>query len=144
MDYCIRMLDAGYAVRLGRSDIIKHYESPKRSFKRMDYYGRRNEVLFGWHNVPASYLPLYAARTVANTFRTAARVGRWRSMITGLGAGFRDCFRYYSARNPVRPDSYQLYRALRKNGPLRLRDIQDRLHAVDSDVNASIDPVQAA
>ncbi len=39
-DFCIRMLDAGYLVRLGRSDPINHWESPKRDLRRMDFYGR--------------------------------------------------------------------------------------------------------
>ena len=51
-DFCLRMLDAGHVVRLGRADPIHHFESPRRDTKRMDLYGRRNDVLFAWHNVP--------------------------------------------------------------------------------------------
>ena len=45
-DFTIRLLDAGYVVRLGRSDAIIHWESPIRDFQRMDFYGptqRRKE-----------------------------------------------------------------------------------------------------
>ena len=33
IDYCIRMLDAGSVVRLGRADPIHHFESPRRDFR---------------------------------------------------------------------------------------------------------------
>jgi len=64
-DYCIRLLDAGYVVRLGRSEPIHHFESPRRDFRRMDYYGRRNDILFAWHNVPLRKLPSHLAVTTA-------------------------------------------------------------------------------
>jgi glycosyltransferase involved in cell wall biosynthesis len=128
MGYCIRMLDAGYVVRLGRADIIKHYESPKRSFERMDFYGRRNDVLFGWHNVPASVLPLYFLLSVANTVRTVIRLGRAKNMVSGMLAGFRDCVWYSEAREPVDLDTYWLYRWLRREGPKRLEAIEEYLN----------------
>lgn len=128
MDYCVRMLDAGYVVRLGRSDIIKHYESPKRSYERMDFYGRRNDVLFGWHNVPASVLPLYFLLSVANTARTVIRLGRVKNMVSGMLAGFRDCARYSEAREPVDLDTYWLYRWLRRERPKRLEAIEEYLN----------------
>ena len=37
-DFCIRMLAGGHHVRLGNSDPIHHFESPRRDFRRMDYY----------------------------------------------------------------------------------------------------------
>lgn len=127
MDYCIRMLDAGYVVRLGRSDIIKHYESPKRSHERMDFYGSRNDVLFGWHNVPSSSLPLYFFRTILNTFRTAIQVGRVRDFVAGRLAGFRDCVRYSDARQPVALNTYRLYRWLRREGPKEVDQVHQYL-----------------
>jgi glycosyltransferase involved in cell wall biosynthesis len=120
MDYCIRMLDAGYVVKLGRSDIIKHYESPKRSFERMDFYGSRNDVLFGWHNVPSSILPLYFSLSILNTFRTAIQIGRTRDLVMGRLAGFRDCIRYSDERQPVALSTYRLYRWLRREGPMKI------------------------
>src|SRR5277367_6536178 len=41
-DFCIRLLAAGWVVRVGRSDPIHHYPSQIRDVKRMDLYGRRN------------------------------------------------------------------------------------------------------
>jgi glycosyltransferase involved in cell wall biosynthesis len=127
MDYCVRMLDAGYVVRLGRSDIIKHYESPKRSFDRMDFYGRRNDVLFGWHNVPSVLLPFYFSLSVVNTVRTAVRLGRVQNTVAGMVAGFRDCIRHSSARQPVKLDTYHLFRKLQRDGPRKLSLIKEAL-----------------
>ncbi|MGH7213703.1 MAG: glycosyltransferase family 2 protein, partial [Tepidisphaeraceae bacterium] len=65
-DYCLRMLDAGCVVRLGSADPIHHFESPRRDFRRMDVYGRRNDVLYAWHNVPLPYLPGHLLATTFN------------------------------------------------------------------------------
>ena len=54
--FCIRLLDACHPVLLGTGTAISHYESPKRSWKRMDYYGSRNLMLFAFFNVPTSVL----------------------------------------------------------------------------------------
>ncbi len=67
LDYCIRLLNAGYVVRLGSSDQIHHFMSPKRDMTRLHYYGTRNNILFIWYNVPVLQRPIYFARsTVAN------------------------------------------------------------------------------
>ncbi|MCS3748875.1 glycosyltransferase involved in cell wall biosynthesis [Salinibacter ruber] len=130
MDYCIRMLDSGYAVRLGCSDIIKHYESPRRSLDRMDFYGRRNDVLFGWHNVPAQFLGLHLFIAFVNLFRTVAREGRITKLLAGTMAGLRDCVKYFYSRDPVGKKSYRLYRELRRSGPCKLKAVRNRLEKI--------------
>ena len=55
-DFCLRMLDAGFVTRLGRSDPLIHDESPRRDLGQTYYYAFRNEVLHGWNNVPLPYL----------------------------------------------------------------------------------------
>ncbi len=45
-DFCLRLLDAGYFTRSGNADPIHHFESPRRSWVRMDFYGARNKVLY--------------------------------------------------------------------------------------------------
>jgi hypothetical protein len=40
----MRMLGADYFVRLGNADPIHHMESLSRVLRRMDFYGRRNEI----------------------------------------------------------------------------------------------------
>jgi hypothetical protein len=55
----------GFFVRLGNSDPIIHNESPKRDFSRMDFYGRRNDVLFHWQNTPMPDLLWQLPMTIA-------------------------------------------------------------------------------
>ena len=55
-DYSVRLLNAGFITRAGNADPVHHFESPKRSLARMDFYGARNKVLYAWHNVPFPHL----------------------------------------------------------------------------------------
>jgi glycosyltransferase involved in cell wall biosynthesis len=77
----------GYFVRLGNSDPIIHNESPKRDYSRMDFYGRRNDVLFHWQNTPMPDLLWQLPMTIAGGLLCAYRVKRWREMLDGVGAG---------------------------------------------------------
>ena len=101
-DFCIRMLDAGYVVRAGNADVVCHYESPRRDFRRMDIYGRRNDILFAWHNVPARLLPLHLAGTTFNGLRWGLGTKRLANMIRGLLRGYLASARYATCRRPVR------------------------------------------
>lgn len=126
-DFCIRMLDAGYVVRLGRSDPIFHFESPRRDFRRMDFYGRRNDILFAWHNVPLAALPVHLAATTAQGTVFALRIRRPRHMILGLLNGYADCCRFWKGRNPVSLKVFKLFRRLKKNGPISLSEVEEYL-----------------
>lgn len=126
-DYCIRMLSTGYLVRLGRADVIYHYESPSRDFQRMDFFGRRNDLLFAWHNVPSPYFPLHLCGTTINGIISAARAGRFARMFRGIITGYGECVRHWHERRPVPRDIYRLSRKLKKAGPLPLREIEPLL-----------------
>ena len=60
-DLAIRMLDAGYVIRLGTGGHVNHYRSPLRSVTRMAIQGRKNEVLYAWYNVPSLFLLAHLA-----------------------------------------------------------------------------------
>lgn len=125
-DYAIRMLDAGYVVRLGAADVIIHHESPKRDLGRMDYYGRRNDLLFAWQNAPMPYLPVHMLATSLNGMAMAFRERRrrpWR-MVRGAIDGWAACFAGGHARRPVRAGAYRLSRRLRTGGPAPLDEIE--------------------
>lgn len=124
-DYCIRMLDAGLVVRLGRSDPIKHWESPKRDVRRMDFYGVRNAILFVWQNVPWLALPVHLAATTFNCLRWSLEPDRLWLRLKGVLVGYLDAPKY--RRNPVSRSVYLLHRELRKKGPRRLEEIAERL-----------------
>jgi glycosyltransferase involved in cell wall biosynthesis len=131
-DYCLRMLDAGYVVRVGNADPIHHFESPRRDFRRMDLYGRRNDLLYVWHNVPARYVPIRWLRASAGGMRTGFKVGRPLRMIQGLLWGAGCVVRRWQYRRPVSSATYQLSRELFKSGPVPLQSIEPRLSLITS------------
>jgi GT2 family glycosyltransferase len=125
-DYCIRLLQAGYIVRLGNADPIHHHESPSRSFFRADWYGRRNDIFFLLYNVPGLWLAPYLLGTTALGVIYGLRVGRpWR-MIRGLVSGWLSIPREWAARRPVSPRTFKLNRLL-KRGPQPLERIESLL-----------------
>lgn len=119
-DFCIRLLDAGFVVRLGAADPIHHFESPKRDRRRMDYYGVRNAIRFFWQNVPQPflmlYLPVVAARLLLFTFEPA----RLKVRASALVAGLRSCVP--SLRHPVSRETYRLWRRLER-APLAIQQL---------------------
>lgn len=125
-DFCIRLLAAGRVVRLGRADPIHHFESPRRDTRRMDLHGRRNDVLFAWHNVPARSLPAHLLGTTVNGVRIGVRLRRPLRMVRGLIWGYRSILSEWSDRRPVSSAAYELSRRLRR-GPLPLSAIEHQL-----------------
>lgn len=123
-DFCLRMLDAGYVVRCGRADVIHHFESPRRDITRMSLFGRRNDILHAWHNVPMPYLLPHLAATTINGLRHGLRIRRPLLMFRGLGRGYFACLGEFTQRRPVSAKTYQLYRRLKHEGPLPLRVIK--------------------
>ena len=113
-DYCLRLLAAGYVVRLGTADPIHHFESPKRDFRRMDFYGCRNAILFAWQNVPMPDLPFYLIATSWNCLRWTFDLKRLPTRLAGIIAGYGDCLT--TQRAPVGRPVFQLWRRLKKAG----------------------------
>jgi GT2 family glycosyltransferase len=126
-DLCIRMLNRGWVVRLGRADPMHHHESPLRVNRRADIYGRRNDVLFAWHNVPLPYFPLHLIATTFNGLRMGRRVGRLGTMAQGLALGFASIAREIAERRPVSRRTYRLSRMLKKRGVVPLEEIEPLL-----------------
>lgn len=118
-DLAVRLLDEGLLIRLGRADPIIHYESPKRDLRRTHFYGRRNDVLFAFMNVPALNLPLHLMGTTVNGIRTMMRVPQPHAMVHGLFLGWVDGIRLLKTRRPVCHSTYRRFRRLRAAGPLR-------------------------
>lgn len=97
----------------------------------MDYYGRRNDVLFAWHLVPMPYLPLHLAGTTLNGFRSAWHSRRPMGMVQGMLAGYAGCLRSWRERSPVPADIYRLHRRLKKCGPCALGEIVEQLRCLE-------------
>ena len=122
-DFAIRMLEAGYVVRLGNADPIHHMESLRRDLLRMDHYGCRNAVLFAWSNVPWLGFPLHIVATTVNCLRWSLKPTRFLTRLKGVLAGYRDCFKY--PRRPVSIRSYLQFRSLSRHAQ-RFDDIVAR------------------
>lgn len=112
-DYCLRMLDAGFIVVLGDSDPILHYESPRRDFRRMDVYGRRNDVLLGWQNAPWAHLPGHQVRMLARAVVFGLRVRRFPAMLEGWCKGWGAVLAGRAERRPVSRDAWRLFMRMR-------------------------------
>jgi len=141
-DYCLRMLGAGFLVRLARSAPIHHFESPRRDFRRIDLYGRRNNVLFGWYNVPAHVLPVYMAATSWYGFAHGLRVRRPWTMIEGLARGYGAIWSQYRERTPISNSTFRLYRELVRRQIVPYAQVVDRLPTVSCALVAKEVPAQ--
>lgn len=124
-DFCIRLLEAGYITRLGNSAPIHHFESPRRSWARMDYYGARNKVLYAWHNVPAPAVAYHLAGTTAKTLLHTVRPARAWTRLRGVLAGYTLCLRRRAVRRPVARETYQLSQLLKKRTAVPLDEIMN-------------------
>jgi GT2 family glycosyltransferase len=125
-DLCVRLLAAGYVVRLGSGEPIHHFESPRRDFRRMDHYGPRNAILFAWQNVPFPAVLVQIPATIAGVLALTLQPSRLLTRTRGVLAGLASCLR--EERAPVPTMVYRLWRRMRKApSPLRLADVVTEL-----------------
>ena len=142
-DYCIRMLNHGYIVRLGSSQAIVHFESPRRSWTRMDYFGARNKILYAWHNVPQPYLIGHLAMTTAKTLLYTLHPSRFAIRLKGVVNAYHAILSRATARQPVQPATYLMSRKLKRHGPIRIQHIEPELRRLSSACNSQ-PPVSTA
>ena len=121
-DLAVRLLDAGYFVRLGRADPVRHFASPKRDLERIWFYECRNDVLFAWHNVPMPDLLVQLAKTALHMLWLGRGVRRTGLFARGLLAGARAVVAERSARRPVRRETWRLYSRLGRR-PVRIDEL---------------------
>ncbi|HEY6329612.1 MAG TPA: glycosyltransferase family A protein [Blastocatellia bacterium] len=126
-DLCLRMMSAGYVTRLGNADPIHHLESPRRNLRRAGFCGRRNDVLFVWHNVPALYLGPHLVGTTINGIRSAIGSHCFGKMMQGTADGYASIISRWHERQPISPRVYNLHRQLKKKGPQLLEQIEPAL-----------------
>ncbi len=123
-DFCIRLLEAGYITRCGNSDPIHHFESPRRSWQRMDFYGARNNIIFTWCNVPFPYFPAHLAVTAAKTMLQSFTPKRFWTRFRGVLDGFFLCATNRASREPVSSSVYRLSRLLKRSAGVPLERIE--------------------
>jgi GT2 family glycosyltransferase len=127
-DFCMRLLNAGWVTRCGRSAPATHHASPlARGTDRQRFFAARNAVLFAWHNVPFPYFPLHLGAVTAREMRQFVRYGGLRATFAGVSRGYRDGIRTWSGRRPLRPEIYRLIRRIKKREPVRFDEIGSAL-----------------
>lgn len=129
-EFCMRMLDAGYVVRLGRADLVEHYESPVRHSPTIFFYQARNHILWAWYDVPMPHLPVHLAATTFNTLRDGTRKGYKLASLRGVLAGYGGIIHELGQRKPVSIQAYRFFRRMRASGPFQLDDIEPKLPAM--------------
>lgn len=126
-DYCVRMLDAGFVTRAGAADPIHHYESPRRSYSRMDFFGARNKVLYAWHNVPFPYLPAHLAVTTVVTSTYSRQFRRFLTRARGVITAYTTIVLLRTFRRPVSTATYRLSRELKTRRFIPLESFEKKL-----------------
>ncbi len=128
-DLTLRMLAKGWITRLGSADRIEHHESTNRVTARADFCGRRNDVLFVFHNVPAANVPIHLAGTLYNGVVTAVGsrhpLRQGMGLATGILQGLHQSLT--GGRRPLSREIYRLHRSLKKNGMRTLEEIEMKL-----------------
>ena len=127
VDFCIRLLDAGYVVRLGSAPPLHHLESAKRSSLRNWQWGARNTILFTWRNVPAPELVGHLPVTTFNMLCHGTAAGAASSVVAGLLEGYRGILRELRERKPVSRRAYRVSRMLVRRRVIRLEELESML-----------------
>jgi glycosyltransferase involved in cell wall biosynthesis len=128
-EFCLRMLAAGFVVRLGRADALHHLETPRqRMLARNIRLGVRNQLLDTWHNTPTRHLPERVAKILA---RSAFDSIRWRHPAAAAQGAWQALGRVARGdeRSAVPEDVWRVLVNLRKDGPLPLELLEARLPA---------------
>lgn len=129
-DYGIRVLDAGYVTRVGKSDIVEHYPSPSRNTREISKFAARNSILFAWYNVPPGRLLIHWIGTSLNLIRFGFKRGHVGPVLSGLLHGFAQLPKHRKGREPVSPRAYRLFRYLMKAGCVPLREVEEDLGTI--------------
>ena len=129
-DFALRLLGAGYAIRLGRADPIHHFVSPKRDLTRMLVYGRRNELLVAFTRFPFPADVAAMAGYVLKALRTGVRQGHLGTTLRGLRFGLASCWRLRHERDPLPWRALWLDRRLRRSGALPIGDVGGLLRPI--------------
>ena len=141
-DVCLKMMDAGYVIRLGAAEPIHHFTSPKRSSRLIDVYYRRNELLICWMYFPFPWNFVYMFGYVAKGLERGIKVGRVRNMVDGMRLGLRRCLT--TRRRPISRAAFRLDRrtraALRGGSAVRLSEVEPELAPLASAILAPPNP----
>src|SRR5206468_4174825 len=101
-DFCLRLLDNGFAVRLGTAEPIHHYPSPIRDAWRGRMLERRNDICFGIMDVPFPHVLCHLPGTICSGLMFGFRNGCLQQTLAGYVNALRTSRRAWRERRPVR------------------------------------------
>ena len=119
-------------VRLGRSDVINHFTSPKRDIARQQYYTSRNNLYLLWCNIPAPYVLWRLVRSSAGNIVFGVRLRSLGPAVRGLVDGWLGLAGLRAQRRPISNGCYQLLQSLRAS-PRNLAEIEAVLPRLAAD-----------
>lgn len=134
-DLVLRLLDAGYVVRLGSADPIQHMESPIRNRTRNLMLMSRNHVLLHWFNAPMPDLLIRVPVAATGSMLDAIKNRRPDLGLLGLARGLGRVWNERKNRRPLRPAIHALYRQIRFKTP-RLSEIEPVLSPLPNEAGA--------
>lgn len=115
-EYCQRLLNAGYLVRLGTRILIRHCPGWAGKYTReVNSYVGRNRLLITWLNAPGAYLLPLLAIQAALTLKEMLRARDRIAVLLGLRNGFFAMFGARGQRRGISRRAFKLYLYLRKN-----------------------------
>lgn len=126
-DFCLRMLDAGFVVKMGSSDLIYHYESPVRKSNWNRRFTRRNDLLNAVCNVPFPQVLLHMPGTIISGALYGARNGCLIETLKGYLLFASVARKAWAERKPVTSETYRLDRLLKRQRWCRLEIIEPHL-----------------
>lgn len=112
-DFCVRLLDHGHFVITGKTEPINHYESPKRNNHNNTILSARNNILFGFFNVPLIILLPHLAFTTFRSLLSGFRSGHFRSSFEGIIRGYITAVLNFKLRQAVKWKTYWIFRSLK-------------------------------
>lgn len=125
-DLSIRLLNAGYFVKAGTASPAYHYQPPNRISYNADFYGRRNDILFVYLNVPKIYRPVFLFGSIVKGILFGLKERRLINMLKGLTAGLQLLYNvnFKSLVHPVNKKAFIKYRYLKKHEPLCIKKVE--------------------
>ena len=126
-DYCLRLWDAGFVVKIGKADLIRHYQSPVRKSQWNRMMERRNDLIYAVTNVPVPWALFHFPATILSGLLYGARNRCFAASVSGYFRFLRVFSAALKSRRPVSREGYFLMRYLQRRGVCRLQEIEERL-----------------
>ncbi len=127
-NYCIKMLSAGYIVRIACAGWLNHYPIvKKRDENKIAYSGAMNRVIYTMQHVPFPEVVKHMAGVLVNQVRVGIRDGRLKHCLKGVWDGWCWYRANRQVRKPITSQVYQLSRVLVTKEALPFSEVEGML-----------------